>query len=101
MTFDPTEDITDAEVLRMLRCIVAEGTVYISSHAKVSMQKRGYSVHDVEYILCNGSVGTREFKEEYGNWSYVIRGDDLEGDDGGVVVAIITHAGCLIITVLS
>ncbi len=73
----------------------------ISSHAKDSMRRRGYHMSEVEYLLCNGSISKREFKEGHGNWSYVVTGKDLEDDDGGVVVAVITHASCLIITVLS
>ncbi len=42
----------------------------------------------------------KEFKIETHNWAYKIKGDDLEGDEGGVVTAIVSRHSCVIITVL-
>jgi len=58
-------------------------------------------MHDVEHILCNGKIDSKEYKKQHGQWAYVVKGQDLEGDDGGVVAAIVLHYRCVVITVLS
>lgn len=101
MRFDPSAKLSDSDAHTIIRDIVSGGELILSGHAKESMKKRNYSTHDVEYILCNGKITKKEFKEKSKQWSYVVTGDDLDGDSGGVVVVIIKAWRGLIITVLS
>ena len=64
------------------------------------MIERGYTSHDVEYILQYGKIVKKELKKNTQSWTYEISGLDIEGDDGSVVVAIIKCMSAVIITVL-
>jgi hypothetical protein len=100
MKFDPPEEIDNEKAHFIIRDIVAGGEIIISKHAKGRMQERGYSMQDVEHILLGGEITNKEFKDKTQNWAYTIKGDDLEGDEGGVVTVIISRQTCVIITVL-
>ncbi|VEN74410.1 conserved hypothetical protein [Candidatus Desulfarcum epimagneticum] len=100
MTFDPADEISNNEAIKIIREIVLDGTIVISGHAKKRMAERGYSVHDVQYILTNGEIAKKKFNVKSRNWIYTVRGEDLEGDCGGVVTAIIGRMSAVIITAL-
>ncbi|WP_319549331.1 DUF4258 domain-containing protein [Desulfogranum marinum] len=100
--FDPAEEINNETAHAIIRRVILDGGRFIlTRHAKERMKLRGYTTHDVEYILTHGGIIEKKFNDRAGNWSYKIRGDDLEGDEGGVVTAIIQKNAILIITVLS
>ena len=103
MKFDPTTEIENGIAHRIIQNTVknTNGKVIFSSHAKGRMQERNYSPQDVQYILLNGKITGKEFNEKNRTWAYTLRGDDLEGDEGGVVTAIISEWTSIIITVLS
>ena len=54
--------------------------LYYSSHAEDRMAERGYE---------KGDLVDTEYNDRAANWKYTIRGDDLDGDSGAVVIAII------------
>ncbi len=103
MKFDPTADIETRIAHNIIRNTVqgVSGKVILSAHAKERMRERGYSPQDIQYILLNGKITNKEFNPKTQNWAYTLRGDDLEGDDGGVVPAIISEWTSIVITVLS
>ena len=100
MKFNPSEEIDNKKTHSIIRDIVAGGEIIISKHAKKRMLERHYSTQDVEHILLRGEISKKEFKKKTRNWAYTITGDDLEGDEGGVVTVIISRQACIIITVL-
>jgi hypothetical protein len=101
MKFNPLENIDTDAAHRIIRRIVQDGTINLSRHAKNRMAERRYSIQDIEYILLNGKITKKEFKEKFQNWVYTVRGDDLEGNDGGVVTIIISPMLSVIVTVLA
>ncbi len=101
MKFDAAKDIDIATAQSIIRDIAASGMLISSKHAKERMVERGYTMSDVQYILMYGEIVRKEFKEENNNWAYTIHGADLEGDEGGVITAIISPSKCVVITVLS
>lgn len=101
MSFDPCEELDALAAHSLIRDIVVSGEVIISKHAKDRMKQRGYSAHDVEYILLNGKVVGKDFKETTRQWAYTVTGDDLEGDSGSVVVVVIRRSAGVVVTVLS
>ncbi|MCB2181423.1 MAG: DUF4258 domain-containing protein [Desulfobulbaceae bacterium] len=101
MNFDPPKEIDKEKAQAIIREIVAGGELIISKHAKERMLERHYSTQDVEHILLRGEITKKEFKEKTQSWAYTLKGDDLEGDEGGVVTVIISRQACVIITVLS
>lgn len=100
MRFDPAEELGNENAHALIREIVSGGEVIVSRHAKERMKERSYSTQDVEHILIRGKITNKEFKDATQSWAYTIKGDDLEGDEGGVVTVIINRQSCVIITVL-
>ena len=100
MEFDPSEEMDNEKAHSGIRNIVAGGEIIISKHAKGRMRERGYSTHDIEHILLRGKITNKEFKDKTQSWAYTIKGDDLEGEEGGVVTVIISRQACVVITVL-
>lgn len=100
MTFNPAEEIDNEKAHSIIRDIVSGGEVIVSSHAKKRMIERRYSMQDVEHILTRGKITRKELKDTTHSWAYTIKGDDLEGDEGGVVTVIVSRQACAIITVL-
>lgn len=102
MDFAPDKELDNQKALQLIRKIVACGERIIwSSHVKERMKERKYSSDDVMYILSRGDIVSKEFHAETQTWRYNIRGDDLDGNDGGVVTAIIKPTAIVVITVLS
>ena len=100
MEFNSTDEISLSEAQNIIREITSDGTVIFTHHAKERMMDRGYSTHDVEFILKHGIIVKKEFKNKTQIWSYKIAGQDLEGDDGAVIATIIKRMSAVIITVL-
>lgn len=100
MRFNPAEELDNEKAHRIIREIIAEGSLILSNHVKERMRERGYSTHDIGHILLNGKIVRKEFNTDANNWVYTLNGNDLEGDDGSVVAAIIGRMKSLVITVL-
>lgn len=91
--------LTPAEARSLVEDILNHGSIIFSNHARERMEDRGYSRNDVYHILLHGAV-TKVEAGRNNSWVYTFRGDDLEGDDGGVVITFIKSTTGLIITVL-
>lgn len=98
--FNSANQISNTEALKIIREIASDGIIIFSHHAKERMIERGYTSHDVEYILMHGKIDKQEFQDKTQTWTYKISGADLEGDDGTIIVAIIKRMSAVIITVL-
>ncbi len=102
MSFDPTQELSETDLKIKIRKILgSDGMLYYSSHAEERMVERGYNYRDVTFILEKGDLVDTEYSERAANWRYTIRGDDLDGDSGAVVIAIIKQREGVVITVLS
>jgi hypothetical protein len=101
MPFDPTEEIEDEKALAMIRRAAIGGNLFYGRHAKKRMRERNFTIQDILFILQHGALIGKEYKEEFTNWVYSIRGVDLEGEEGRVVTAIISESTIQIVTVTS
>ena len=101
MKFDPSKELSECELKDLLAYIQGSGGTVISKHAKERMLERGYSTRDIMHIIANGSLTGSNFNQALANWKYTFKGEDLDGDNGGVVMAVGTQYRCVIITVLS
>ncbi len=83
----------------VIREIINNGKVIFTAHAKERMGIRGYTTHDVFHILSYGSVKNVTDK---GNDKCVfkIQGNDIEGDEGIIIIEIRKKAKMIIITVM-
>ncbi len=103
MRFDPTAEIENEIAHRIIRNTVENisGKVIFSKHVRDRMRERNYSPQDVQYIMLNGKITAKAFNDRTQTWAYTLKGDDLVGDEGGVVTAIIIECSSIVITVLS
>jgi hypothetical protein len=101
MDFNPTDALDDQTARAIIRDIVHSGTIIWSRHAKERMAERGYTTSDVIYILLHGQIIKKEIDPIHNNWSYTFTGDDLDGDEGSVVTAILRRTLGIVITVLA
>ena len=90
-----------ADPLPTIRNLVANGEFDFVSHALARLQQRQVTVPEVVYVLEHGFHERRkdQFKEEYGEWVYAIRGKTLDARKLRVAVAV-NIAGALVITVI-
>jgi ribulose bisphosphate carboxylase small subunit len=102
MNFDPTQELAEPDLKKVIRSVLSsDGVLYYSRHAEQRMMERGYNYRDISYILERGYLVSSEYNARAANWKYTIRGEDLDGDGGTVVIAIIKQCEAVIITVLS
>jgi hypothetical protein len=90
-----------ADVLKKTRECVENGRYYDTSHAAVRKIQRKISLTDVLYILQHGYHERQkdQYKPEYGDWTYSIRGNSIDGRDIRIAVAF-DEDDMLIITVI-
>jgi len=98
-TFDPTADISNAEALVIIRDILENGIVSLSTHARARMRSRHFNMHDVRHILKTGDIQSKEFNDLDSTWKYRIEGSDIDGEAGVVITAIISSARQVVVTV--
>ncbi len=101
MKFDPSKELSERELKDLLADILSSGQFIMSKHAKERRLERGYSTQDIMHIIVHGTLTGSEFDQALANWKYTFKGEDLDGDNGGVVLAVGTQYRCVIITVLS
>lgn len=101
MPFNPAEQLTENKVKELVRDILDHGgELILSKHARDRMEERRYGYRDVRHIIEHGQMTESVFNEGANNWKYTFKGNDLDGDSGKVVLAIITANNCIIITVI-
>lgn len=102
MAFDPSEELHPDKAHAIIKDVLARGgRIVTRDHVKQRMKERGYLMQDVEYILLHGTITKKEFHDDCRHWRYTVTGNDLDGDSGAVVTAIIQHNTIVLITVLS
>ena len=101
MSFDPTEELSEQGVKDLVKEILDHGGSFtLSKHARERMVERTYSYRDIRHIIECGRMANTELNTKANNWKYTFKGEDLDGDSGKVVVAIITANNCIVITVI-
>jgi hypothetical protein len=102
LTFNPTKQLNEKEVKECVNDIVGYGGELIyTRHASKRMEERGYSYRDIYKILLHGSLVDVEENTAAGNWKYTFAGEDLDGDSGSVIIALVQRQECVVITLLS
>jgi len=93
------DEITADDLKNKIHNILDSGRVIFLDHTKRRMKLRGYSFGDIRHILQNGSIleFTKKKTEQY---VCKIHGEDLEGDEGAVVILVIKDVKLIIKTVL-
>ncbi len=89
------DDLTDKEVIDIIKETLEYGYLIPSKHARTQMLKRNYSITDVKNILKNGTISKREIDKSHR--CYTLKGNDLEGHPGEVVIELYASARKIVI----
>ena len=87
---DRPPSLTPSEVSTAIQRLLEPGldAISIYRHARNRGRRWRFSTRDVEHVLRTGHVGDPIWKEEFGNWTYRIRGTDLDDEKLTIVVAV-------------
>lgn len=89
-------------VIALTRTLLEKGNYVISSHAKINQGKRRFTVGDLKNVINTGYHEKRkdEFKTEFEDWNYAIRGKTLDGEQARVCIAFQEESRFIVITVI-
>ncbi len=97
--FDSKLKLSNKDAKKLIRHILDCGAVIFSQHAKDRMRERNFTDQDVVYILETGTIIDTDYDANQECWKYKVSGDDLDGDEGTIMTAVLTAHRQLIITV--
>ena len=89
------------DVIALVRSYVERGTYRDTRHAAQRKEERGITLLEILHVLKRGHHEKRkdEFKPEYGDWNYAIRGRTVDQRELRVVV-VFEAPGLLLITAI-
>jgi hypothetical protein len=89
------------KLLDKARACIASGYYLDTSHAQQRKRERNISLPEVLYVIRTGYHEKRkdEFKEEYNDWTYAVRGFTVDHRELRIAIAF-TGKNMLIITVI-
>ncbi len=90
-----------ANILKKVQECIEKGRYYDTSHAKLRKVQRNITLPHVLYVLRNGYHEKQkdQYKVEYCDWTYSIRGRNIDGKDLRIIIAF-DNNDMLIITVI-
>jgi hypothetical protein len=96
--FDPTKEITNHDAALIIRDILEFGNVIITPHAREEMIEGNFTDADIVNILECGEIKTKQYDTIKKNWKYRFVGNDIDGDEGVVITAIVRRSSIVIVT---
>lgn len=89
-------------VLALAKILIQKGAYIISRHAELRQGERSLTIGDIKNIINTGYHEKKkdEFKKEYEDWTYAIRGKTLDDDQARVCIAFIQETHFIVITVI-
>lgn len=90
------------QVVDLAKRLMAEGAYVISDHAFARGEERRLSIGDIKNIISTGYHEKRkdEYKEEFKDWNYSIRGLTLDQEQARVCLSFIKQDHFVVITVI-
>ena len=91
--------LTTAEVEAVIEGFIRlQVSLITSRHFRKRGAHRHVSVSDATWILTNGRVlGNPEWNAEYGDWTYAVRGEDVEGDSLELRIGVETERTAIVL----
>lgn len=91
-----------ANVVVLAKNLMLKGAYVISNHAKLRQGERCFTIGDIRNIIDTGYHEKRkdEYKEEYADWNYAIRGKTLDNDQARICIAFAEEKHFVVITVI-
>ena len=89
-------------IVVLAKKLMLKGAYVISNHAKLRQGERCFSIGDIRNIIDTGYHEKRkdEYKEEYADWNYAIRGKTLDNDQARICIAFAEKKHFVVITVI-
>lgn len=88
--------LSNRAALQIARGLLNCGQIRISSHLRQRMKERHFDMQDVLQVIETGSIVKRpEWNEDFGEYNYFIGGQDLNGHQLTLKVAISADADVL------
>lgn len=89
-------------VIELARNLIQQGAYVISQHAKLRQGERYFTLGDIKNIINTGyhEKIKDEYKAEYADWNYAIRGNTLDNEQARVCIAFSEISHLIVITVI-
>lgn len=89
-------------VIALATNLMQKGAYAISKHAKLRQGERCFTIGDIKNIIYTGYHEKKkdEYKDEYDDWNYAIRGKTLDDEQARVCIAFIEEIRFIVITVI-
>lgn len=89
-------------VVVLAKNLMLKGAYVISNHAKLRQEERSFTTGDIRSIIETGYHEKRkdEYKEEYADWNYAIRGKTLDNHLARICIAFAEEKHFVVITVI-
>ena len=87
---DRPPPLNPVEAFEAIQRLLEGGSDAISfaRHARQRSRVRQFNRRDIEHVLRRGTVGDPTWDDRFRNWTYRVRGADLDGDELTVVIAL-------------
>ena len=87
--------------MELVKVRAEQGELIFMPHAVERRLQRNISINDITYVLINGwhEAKKDEYKEEYLEWNYAIRGKTIDGRQIRIVVSF-DENNMLVVTVI-
>ncbi len=93
--------LTPEEAQQEIRGIAKLGWITPRPHCWKRMNKRGFNIQDLEYLLSKCTVtDPPEFDKEFDDWKYRAKGYVIDGDRATVITIIVSHRELCCITIM-
>lgn len=89
-------------VIALAKNLMEKGSYAISKHAILRQGERNFTLGDIKNIINTGYHEKKkdEYKEEYADWNYAIKGKTLDDEAARVCIAFIEESHFIVITVI-
>jgi len=89
-------------VVALAKNLMQAGTYAISGHARLRQGERCFTIGDIKNIIHTGyhEKNKDEYKDEYADWNYAIRGKTLDDAQARVCIAFIEEIQFIVITII-
>jgi hypothetical protein len=89
--FNNPVPLSSLEVLSLARKYITSGVTIYKDHFKKRMDERNVSLQDVIFLIETGEAREEpEWSNDYNEYNYYIEGNDIEGDNLTVKIALST-----------
>ena len=90
------------DIVVLANSLLRKGSFVISTHAKLRLGQRMLTIGDVKSVIRTGFHENKkdEFKEQFGEWNYAIRGKTLDGDQARICITFLKKKLFIVITAI-